>query len=960
MLRIFFFLFIVSNIYIQQQLRELNYSNTATTIATDAATFTGTRTSLQLNNNPSFRFAQTTDYGYGSWTKVPDPKHAFSGNGITILRDAIGQVWKLNVRDDEVLIDWFLPDAALPDTADKTIYIQQALDTAVNKKLIFNPRYKYLCKTVFPSDGTTIDFNNAVIQPYWKISQAEAVLFHFNAAKINWDGKYTYTSVHGTAKKRKKLKGVTFINGIFQMNNYNIDAVKATAIYSKWTIVDNFIVKNCISYNCSGRSFTVAAPSYINDSSAIVKNAQIVNVKTYYNGQNIGIYVTTPGSVGDTSVYISTADKMSISDRIGVGQYIKLGSADINPNIQLRGNGTTNKIYQVKRFIPDADDSTKGRIDITGGSYDKVNGFIDSSMGLTAKVWANTIFLPIEGWAHPVLLGTPNFNGVTGSTTITRSTINAQQDAFMKNLYPGMDICVYGEPGNFRIVAKTSTSLIVDKPLLSTFNNRYVKTNGIQNDAIAFMGNIEQMSIDSSFLYANKHGLALLATSGKGLYQEDVNTNLSVTNTSFWYSWMSVEQVPGAIVRFSIDKAGLKNKFVNKGDTLFRVAKSHYRVDYKDVNNDAVNDIALTDISTTNAGITFKNAIFVGEIFGSPRFHFKYKLTSITDGADSITLGFQRWDNYQKKTVPGGFDVSTLINGIHSSFGRLFSIYSGESDVVKNQTYIGNTFNYLWRENGAGYNLSIRGYNVHVNKNEFNNAGSSPFEIVGYQLSLKNNKVTNYLFDGSKIMPAVWTERKYLSAGANAGGWGTIASNKVDIMGNEVRFIQAPAISKNDYSLYTGSMTVFASNNSLYGMEKFNFSNNIINGVRNNLIGTVESENIRDRTANYYAPVFYFDEVMISGNTITLPKDYINAGIFSPLLSAKTSIVNNTIIAAGQMKGNFAEFSNTGLNPKLFDTTATYKTLIISGNKYPSGTIPALNLRIDKERIVYDGDEVSK
>lgn len=896
----------------------------------NGSTFANIYSQLQLSANPSFKTVQTA------------PSQRLNSGS-----------------DDEVLIDSFLPASSLPDTADKTIYIQKALNAAANKKLVFNPKYKYACRTVYLSDGTTVDFNGAVIQPYWAISQSEGVLFWFNGNKIGFDGKYSSTSVNGTSQNKKTLKGVKLVNGVFQMKNYNIDAIQGMSVYSKWTSIDNFIIENCISYNCSGRSFSMLNSSYVNDSTPVVKNVQFTNVKAYYNGQNIALYVTAPGKIGDTSVYISTADKMNILNRVGIGQYIKFGSADINPNIQLSGYGTTNKIYQIKRFTPDAADSTKGRIDITGGSYDKASGFVDSAMGLTAKVWANTIFLPVDGWSYSTLLGRPNFDGVAGNTTISRSAINLQQDAYMKNLYPGMEICIFGEPGNYTILSKTNTTLTLDKPLLSTFKGKFVKVNGVQNDAVAFMGFIQNAKLDQSYLYANNHGLFLTGSAGRGLFQEDINTNLTVTGTSFWYSWMNVESPPGTVTLSSIDNSGF-NKTVNKGDTSFKVSKALYRKDEKDINNGGVADIALTTLKTTNADITFKNSIFVGDIFGSPRFHYRYQLTSITDEADSVLLGFQRWDSYAKKNVPGGFDIGTNLNGRQMTFDRLYSIYSGEVDVIKNQTYTGNNFNYSWRENGGGYSISVKGYNVNIQNNEFTTAGSAVFEISGYKCAIRNNKIISYLFDGSKIQPAVWTERKYASAGVSAGGWGTSASAVVDIEGNDVNYINPPAASQNDYSWYTGGMNVTYSGSSLHSAEHFNFSNNIVNGLRGHLIGTVENESVTNTSSTYSAPIFYFEEVIISGNRISLAQDYMNGGLFSPLLSTKMSIIKNSIIATSPMNGNIVEFDNVGLNPKLFDTTATYKTLIISDNKYPVGTTPKLNLRLSKERIFYDDDKLKK
>ena len=71
--------------------------------------FSGTRAQLNANTNTTYLSAQTTDYGGGNWIKISPTSLGYNENNITIVIDASGQVWKLNHTDDEVLVDWFLP-----------------------------------------------------------------------------------------------------------------------------------------------------------------------------------------------------------------------------------------------------------------------------------------------------------------------------------------------------------------------------------------------------------------------------------------------------------------------------------------------------------------------------------------------------------------------------------------------------------------------------------------------------------------------------------------------------------------------------------------------------------------------------------------------------------------------------------------------------------------------------------
>lgn len=937
-----------------------NYTiHTNSSIEALYTSFSGTRAQLEANTNTFYLSAQTTDYGAGSWWKISNTSFGYTENSITCIIDAAGQVWTLNHKEDEILINWFLPAPALADTADKTTYIQQALNASIGKKLVFDPVYKYLQRTVYPSDNTLVDFNSAVLIPHQNIVSG-AALYYIEDTRLNFEGRYIGSSMHATRSKRKMLKGVKFMNGVFRMNNFNAECIVFLSTGSKWTEIDRNTIENCASYNCSGRSFVCDNSPYITDSTTRINHAVFNKLKTYYNGQNIGLFIDTKGNIGDTSVYVKTIDKTAINNRIGLGQYIKFGSAGNNTITQLNGYGTTNKIYQVKRFAVDDNDSARARIDITGGSYDAANGFIDSAMGLTAIVAVNTMYIPVEGWNTPLLTVAPKFDGIAGATTLTRTTIEAQQDAQYKNLVTGMYISFFRQPGNYKIIAKTANTITLDRPLLSSFTNVSSRINGTQNDAVSLTGYIKNAELTNGFFYANMHGLFFTDAGGKDIYQENLDNNLKVDSNTFWYSWMSIESPPGTIVLATMDKSGF-HKTVNKGDTSFSVSKSKYRIENStDVDKDGINDISLTNAGTLTANITWKNCISVGDILGSPRLHYRYKLTSITDaGTDSIRLGFQRWDNHIKNIAPGGFDAGTFIDGNVSKFDRVYSIYSGEVGVVKKQDYTNNKFYYNWRENSGGYGISVKGYNVNVQKNIFESASQSAIEISGYSLIAKNNTITNYTFDGTRIMPAIFCKKMYENTGVGAGGLGTFATANVEFTNNIVDFHTPSAADRNDYSWFTGSVHVTYSTYSLSPPERFNYSGNKISGVRSNLFLSNEQDPVNSSSSNYTSLVFYYNEAIISNNIITLSKDYnLGTGPLSVLMSTNMRVINNSFIGTSNMAGRtFNIFGNTGLNPKLVDTTNSFKTIIVSGNKYPAGTVPNLNLRFSKNKITWKDDK---
>lgn len=903
----------------------------------------GTRTTLKANSNTSYLVAQTTDYGKGSWIKISNTSFGYNENGITRIIDATGQVWDLNNKNDEVQIAWFLSETELKDTADKTNAIQKALNFSAYKKLIFDPRYVYQTRTIYPSDGTIVEFNGAEIQPYWTISQADPVLFHFNDPKIGMDGKYTPKSTFGTKELRKKLKGITFRNGVFRMKNYRVDCIRGTYEYSKWSETDSFKIENCVSYNCSGRSFTVANNAYISDSTPVIKNVAIVSPKTYYNGTNIALYVAVDAKIGDTSVTLKTIDQTAILNRVTIGTYLQFPSAGTNKNIINTGYGGTNKIYRIKSFTADAFDSTKGVIIITGGSYDNAHGFIDSTIGLTANIVTNTVTLPVDVLNYSLLINMPRFNGTAGSTTLTRSTINVQQDACMKNLYPGMDVSIFNQPGNYKILSITTNAIIVDKPLLTTFSSQLVRPNGIQSDAVALIGYLQNVIVDKAYLYANMHAIYLTGNGGKGLFTQDINTNVVVSNSEAAFSWMTSESIAATEVKLDFNTSCFTNGSAIAGDSLFKIGFSaKYHVGAKDVNGDGIAEKFITESGITDAGVNWKNALYVGELVRWLQFYYTYQVVDIYVSGSDIIMKVKRWNQHERKTTAGGFEQNFQPGWANYTFDRAYSIYAGEIGKINNLTFYRNKFYPNWRKNMGGYALSVMGNNLVIKENEFYSSEAAVLETSGYAVTIQQNKFRGEMFLGNKIIQGSVTARNNQS-GKGAGGIGTIASHKIVFTNNDVDFDQPQSSIENDYNTFTGAINIEPTIATPYPSETLMYTNNTISGIRQMLF----TSNYIHSLNGAIAPAFRYDTVNVSGNVFELKNNFMNLGLFGYIFSSNTFIKNNKIICPS-IVGPFKIFKGAYLNDLIYDTTLKYN-IVLSGNTYPVN--PVLNVKMSASKI---------
>ncbi|MFT3947375.1 MAG: hypothetical protein QM763_10420 [Agriterribacter sp.] len=869
----------------------------------------------------------------------------YNHNTGEMLTDARGGAWLRQGNDLEV--DWWIPATAAADTADKTSYIQEALNNAFGKKLHFTRGRKYRTKGVYISDNTTIDFNYAEIEAYSCMGQDNNVLFRYQPVRMDFNGKYAAGIFKASKQKRKHFKGTKLMNGIFYGNNYNISCIQLEAGSAWYTSVDSFEVEHCIAYNFSSKSFAISGNAYITDSVCNINYVNIHDSKSYYSGKNIGLYVAKPAAAGDTSLLIRTIDKTSITKRVGLGQYIQFGAAGNNTTIQNTGYGTTNKIYRIKKIKIDVNDNTQARIDIAGGGYSSKDGFIDSVIGLTANIVANTFILPVEAWGYPALMRLPNFNGTAGARKVQRLAGSGQEDAYMKNLWVGQSICFANQPGNFIVTGIYGNDSITFTPALSaSFTNQRMILNGWPGDGLYLNGYIKSVVVERNLFYSGGHAIAIAGSSGKDIYQEDAGTSQIFRNNEFWYNWMSVEMTNGTNSLFTINKTGLDNRSVTKGDTVFVVGNSSsYRIGTKDIDNDGVADVALTNSTAKDADITQQNALFAGEIFGMPALHYRYKVTGIIMDGAVIKLIMQRWDQQLRKTVPGGFEKS--LSNVRE-LRRIWTLSSGEPGSVSYQEWVDNKFNYTWRNgSGAGYHISSRAYEMLVEGNEFKDAERGAIEISGYGLRFLNNKLMYETFLGDKIVPGLSVRNN--TSGKSAGGWGTFFSGKLDIVGNQATFSQPVAATSADYSFFTGRFNLAPQQHTLHVAEKFNFSNNIVSGVRSSLFTTNESEGFAGRDN---APFFYYDSVMINNNTFRLPDDYMNTGFFKFIFSDNTEIKGNIFEINTSFTQPFNIFpNNTILNYNLFDSTGSYN-IVIKNNKYIGK--PVLNTYFPATRIKWN------
>lgn len=912
-----------------------------------AGALIGTISELRANKSLIYTTAFTTDHGGGQWYYFQNG-FGYNDNTGTVLKDERGGAWVRLYDNVNLQVDWWIPNTDLTDTSDETTYIQQALDNAAGKTISFTAGRKYIIQGVWLSDNSTIDFNGAIIEAHPGISQANAVLFRYQPNMIGYDGRYAGNIISTSKQNPKLLKGVTLKNGIFYGKNYNVVCIQYDCYAANYTTVENLVIDNCVANNFSSRSYTVSNTPYITDSAAVIKNAAIINSKSYYNGQNIALYVTKPAVPGDTSLYIKTIDQTSINNRIGVGKYIQFGSKGPNSVIINTGYGGTNKLYRIKRFVLNTSSNNEARIDISGGGYDPNNGFVDSAMGLTANVIANTVVLPVENWAFPKLLSMPSFSGKAGQNTADRSATSSQQDAAFKNIWVGQEISFAGQPGNYIITGLDNSSITFSPALVSTFANQRLILNGLYSDAVYINGYIQNIKVDNCKFYGGMHAVAIAGSGGKGLYQENAMTSQKFTNNEFWYQWMSVEMTSGTDGRFTINKKGLDNRSVKAGDTLLLIGSPElYRTGSKDIDNDGIADVFLTNAGTADKDVTQMNSLFAGEIVGTPSLHYRYKVTGILQKGSDIYLSMQRWNQYLKNTVSGGFeaDVPNM-----REFRRIYTLSTGETGQVNYQEWSNNKFYYLWRTGSAGYNLSIRGFNILVQGNEFYNCGTSPLEISGYSLRFLNNKLISETFTGDKIIPGTYTARNGLS-GIGAGGWGTFFSHRLDIENNTATFTQPVSVVNTDYSFFTGRFNLAPQQHTLYSAELLNFSGNNVSGVRHTLYTTNESESV---SGAWSAPYYYYDTVKISNNIFSLPQDYMNNGFFSQLYSPNTEIENNTFSKQGGLTGSFKIFGkNAVLNPNIFDSTKTNYNIIVGDNKY-GGATPALNTELNKSKIKWN------
>jgi hypothetical protein len=910
-------------------------------------TFIGTSTELRSYTG-SAKEATTTDNGNVSYFRDTLDNTTVDNLGLCIV-DPLNRRWKnKSFNGYDVFANWF--GAKGDNTTDNTAAVQAAVNAAYKRRLYFASDGTYRMNRIYMPIDIVWDGNNALFKPSLFPQHNTAIINIAPLFNFANTGLYTGGAASQVTKNSPKITGkIEVRNSRFDLEYTTVTAIDANVSLSNNTIISDVNVHhNKINY-FSRRGININADGgNVVDTTGWIEKASVEYNDVRYGGASEAICLDSTYAVGDSIVRIRTIDGEPIARRILVGLYLNWGShLTTVSGLDNTGYATTNKIYKIRSISQDPTDSTKAYIKILGGSYSSTNGFIDSLKPLTAVTLKNSVMIPIEALANPLLVTAPAMSGVAGSFTMTRSINNTAEDARNKNLYPGMKVQVgqtnYG--GMFTIVDVYSDSIHVTPAIPTTFTNQSLIIVGLTGGCLGVFGNLRTVDVKHNTLYGGSRGIGMSGYGGKGKFNEDLLNNLNVEKNIMDYHLMAMEATSGNTVRSTVNSAILDGISTTAGsNTLTFLNPSTIRLGTpKDFDGDGVTDKFITNVATTDGNATGLNSLMVGDIICWYGLAERYKVIDLS--ATTITLA--RYSHAIKDTVPGGLEA-TVADA--DNYFRVYSISGGQEGSFRRLTIKDNTFRFSWRnQGGSGYAASVRAYDLNIEGNQIEYGEHTAFELEGYNVNItKKNILKLSAFDGSFPIPSL--SKTNGAGGRTGGGIGSLIGTRTYFSGNDVICWQPGS----GYSSGTGGVTIGPSAFSMWPSELLEYSNNNIKNLQGPVMGVVNLKTISGVTY----PTFYYKQLVMKGNNITLANTYFNTGLYNYWIGRKTNIEGNIFTKEGTtpISSDILMFRvNQRPSPELIDSTTW--DLTIANNQYPRSTI--MNTPFALKYMKY-GDNLNK
>ncbi|MFT3704631.1 MAG: hypothetical protein QM802_19860 [Agriterribacter sp.] len=888
----------------------------------------GSLSGLRSLTDTSVRVGYINDYGGGTFAQDRSDNSS-ADNTWRIIVAASGRRY---VRKDfdgiELKADWFIPPAADADAADKTAYLQSAINAAVRLRLIYTNGRIYTHDRLNIVDGIKINLNGAIIKSNGQYSNSLYILdpSKLNAAGVSDGGTYS-----ATRKNPKRISPVEVYGGIFQLDNAYVGSVECnlTGIADN-CVVEKFYVHDIIVSNFSRRAIGIVTNTTKTDSSAYVVKGLIDHNSIFYGGVNIGLCLDSSYSVGETRVRVRTINGQPMKGRTMEGRFIQLASHYDNNTLANTTYTGTNTLFRIDKIIPNANDSSKADFVLIPGGYNNSDGFTDSTGGIRADVIKNAYIIPVEPFDHPTLFTMAGFSGTAGSKKMTRVAQSSFQNATGKNSYKGVKVMVPNQPGEYIIDSVfANDSIWVTPNVRTTFSSQLLTLVGAPAACIYTAGDIRNSEISWNNLYAASHGVNDNGLTCRGCYNEDLPNNTYMHDNTIELMWMSKETQTGVTVRNNLTYTILDSVGVALGGRVVNLINTgSIRQSAKDF-GDGVTRKFVTLTANNDAASNTANSIIVGSILVADGYRTPLLLTDVS----STTFTLVPWNQVTRDTIAGGFERKV------DNTARWYVVYNplvGQEGSIRYQKIEHNTFKNLWRNSGgAGYQLSTRANEIEILNNNFEDADHAVLEIVADKGTITNNILNLSLFDGTIPKPSL--SKKNGGPGRGFGGVGSIVIADCLFDNNQINGVDLPSY---NWSGSCGDILLGKGASSLFVQKQLKINNSIWKGLRGDVLNVVNFSSV----AGTKYPVFCWDNFEFTGNTVALNKYYSGSALFNYLLGKKVTITGTTFTkndlpaVSGQVK---LFLTNQKIAPYLVDSAGVYD-YVIENNTYP--TVPLLNI----------------
>lgn len=877
----------------------------------------GTVAQLRANTNPTYVTGQTTDLGTGSWYYVANGT-GYTDNTGTVLKDARGGAWVRVFDGNTLQVEWF--GVKGDGVTDNTDSLQKAVNASYKKTLAFRKDGVYIWNKVYLPSGITINGNGCKIVASDNFSAG--AMFYFEPYR-NSLATGIYAGGPGQPVVKPAIRNVDLID----ISGFNVDLkmsrlnfFSANNYLTPNTVIKNIKIHDNNISNFAVNAISIGSDSRVTDSTSLVQNFYAENNNIRYNGM-VGLYVVNPGVTGDTTITVATEDKNVIEPRLknSIGKYFWIGSPIVAlDTLDDNGYNTTNVYFRLKSYTVNVNDSTQANILLEGGSYDNTNGWIANTgnTGLKARIARYNMLTPIDPQSGSLMFYLPQFSASSGATTLNRTTVSTQQDAYHKNLTVGQKFSTNdGIRGSYTITGVTSSTITITPALNHAITGISLLPYTNFADCIAVAANVQNVYVRGNTGYGANHFLGIIQAPLLKKWQEENYARFFVENNEWKYMWMGVES-PSPLSRvYGFDP--FSNLSVSKGDTSITISSGSARIGSKDMGSGAVKFITAS--ATIDPNVTNDNSFFVGDVLMWYGEHYRMVIQDIYLNAGNPTVSLRRFDTYNKVAITdSGF--SATVSNLRPCL-RIFNKEYGQGLSTRYMLFQNNHGYYTTRNaGGTGYQISCQSYDMDVLDNKFYQSETNAIELHAVNLRVENNLFESNVWDGSEPRPSL--TKRGGTYGISFKGWGAAIASIGIIRGNTFKGKQPPTA---NYDFRAGNILLQPGGMNLEELKSMDMVGNTFDGVGNQIINIVDQNTINGTTY----PVFYYDKFNFTNNTIKTSDQFPNYGWANNMLTNKNLMLqNNTIIADKKYADIKVFLTNYKPNTELFDSTNAYSIRI--------------------------------